>query len=530
MTPLLEVSNLDISFKNNAQEKDFHAVRHVSFKLEDGEILGIVGESGSGKSLTALSLLGLLPYPKAYHSDKSSIKFKGQELIGNPHMNKIRGGQIGFVFQEPMSSLNPLHTIERQITETIMLHQGTGMAQARRKALRLLKLTGIKNPRLRLKAYPHQLSGGQRQRVMIAMAIANHPDILIADEPTTALDVTIQKQIVELLLKLRRELGMSLIFISHDLRLIRRIADRVIVMHKGTIVETGSCQQVFEHPQCDYTKTLIKNDNILKRDNKESRGAILEARNLTVKFPLKKNFWGNVKEYLYAVNNLSFQLLKGETLGIVGESGSGKSTLGLAVCNLLKFSGQIFLNNINTKDYANRELRKKLQIVFQDPYNSLNPRMTIEQIIGEGLAVHYPRLSSQEKRAQIIKTLNDVGLKPYVLSKYPHEFSGGQRQRIAIARALVLKPQIIVLDEPTSALDVTIQRQIIQLLHNLQQRHELSYIFISHDINAVRSISDKILVMKDGSAVEYGTAAQIIEHPRHNYTQELVSAAQFTGL
>lgn len=411
-----------------------------------------------------------------------------------------------------------------------MLHQQIGLQQARSKALQLLKMTGIKNPKSRLKAYPHQLSGGQRQRVMIAMAIANHPSVLIADEPTTALDVTIQKQIIELLLKLRRELGMSLIFISHDLQLIRKIADRVIVMHKGTIVESGSSQRIFEHPQCPYTKTLISENNILKNINNKKSDIVLEGRGITVKFPLRKDFWGNIKEYLYAVNNLSFQLFKGETLGIVGESGSGKTTLGLAVSNLLKFSGEIYLNNIRTSDYNNRLFRKKLQIVFQDPYNSLNPRMTVEEIIGEGLTVHYPQLSLPEKRALIIKALNDVGLNPRVLNKYPHEFSGGQRQRIAIARALILNPQIIVLDEPTSALDITIQRQIIQLLYNLQQKHNLSYIFISHDINAIHAISDNILVMKDGMAVEYGPAKQIIEHPRHSYTRELVSASQFTKI
>lgn len=530
MTKLLKVSNLDIFFKNNNLEKDFHAVCNVGFELDSGEILGIVGESGSGKSLTALSLLGLLPYPKAYHSKNSSIKFKEQELIGNPSLEQIRGGKIGFVFQEPMSSLNPLHTIEHQIAETIMIHQRVGYSKARQEVLRLLKLTGIRNPRTRIKAYPHQLSGGQRQRVMIAMAIANHPDVLIADEPTTALDVTIQSQIIDLLLKLCRELGMSLIFISHDLQLIRRIADKVIVMHKGTVVESGNCKDVFEHPQCYYTKTLVKSLSVLKRNNKISQEVVCEAQGISVNFPLKRNFWGNVKEYLSAVNNLSFKLLKGQTLGIVGESGSGKSTLGLAVCNLLKYEGQIRLNGIPTASYSNRELRKKLQIVFQDPYNSLNPRMTVEQIVGEGLAVHYPQLSAAEKRSKIIRALDDVGLRSRVLGKYPHEFSGGQRQRIAIARSLILNPQVIVLDEPTSALDVTIQRQIIELLLNLQQKHGLSYIFISHDMNAICSVSDDILVMKDGAAIEYGPAAQVINYPQQPYTKELIEASQLTEI
>ncbi len=530
MTKLLKVSNLNISFKNNLMQDDFHAVHDVEFELNNGEILGIVGESGSGKSITALSLLGLLPYPKAYHSNNSSIKFKGQELINNPNLKEIRGNKIGFVFQEPMSSLNPLHTIEQQIAETIMIHQKVSYSKARQEVLRLLKLTGIKNPRTRLKAYPHQLSGGQRQRVMIAMAIANHPDILIADEPTTALDITIQSQIIELLLKLRRNLNMSLIFISHDLQLIRHIADKVIVMRKGKIVEAGTCKDIFENPQCSYTKTLIHSHSLLKtKDNKQNR-IVLSGQDIIVKFPIKKSFWGGVEKYLYAVNHLSFNLFKGQTLGIVGESGSGKSTLGLAITKLLKYSGQIKLNNISIDDYTNLELRKKLQIVFQDPYSSLNPRMTVEQIVGEGLKVHYPELSSKEKQVKIIKSLSDVGLSSRILNKYPHEFSGGQRQRIAIARSLILNPQIIVLDEPTSALDVTIQRQIIELLLKLQQEHKLSYIFISHDMNAIRAVSDDIMVMKDGIAVEYGSAEQIINHPQHAYTKELIKASELTKI
>lgn len=526
MTPLLKVSNLDILFNNNQIKPDFHAVRHVSFTLNKGEILGIVGESGSGKSLTALSLLGLLPYPKAYHSASSSVRFKGEELIGNPNLKEIRGGKIGFVFQEPMSSLNPLHTIEKQIAETIMLHQGLTAGQARPKVLRLLRQTGIKNPRSRLGSYPHELSGGQRQRVMIAMAIANRPDILIADEPTTALDVTVQKQIIELLLKLRAELGMSLIFISHDLQLVRRIADRVIVMHRGTVIESGSAKNIFEHPRHKYTKTLMCGHSDLININNSSEETVLSARGITVRFPLRKTFWGSVKEYLYAVNNVSFQLHSGQTLGIVGESGSGKSTLGQALCGLIPFAGKVFLDNKPITDYSSKTLRRNLQIVFQDPYNSLNPRMNIEQIVGEGLSVHAPELSAAERRNKIIKTLRDVGLKAHVLSKYPHEFSGGQRQRIAIARALILNPRIMILDEPTSALDITIQRQIIELLKNLQQKHNLSYVFISHDINAVRALADHIMVMKDGKAVEYGSAGQILSRPEQEYTRQLIGAAR----
>ncbi len=529
MTHLLEVKNLDIFFKNNEGKKDFHVVRHVGFNLRPGEVLGIVGESGSGKSLTALSLLGLLPYPKAYHSKKTSIKFKGEELIDNPALRHIRGGKIGFVFQEPMSSLNPLHTVEQQIAEAIMIHQNISRTKARHEVLRLLKQTGIQNPRARLKAYPHQLSGGQRQRVMIAMAIANRPDILIADEPTTALDVTVQKQIIELLLKLRHELDMSLIFISHDLHLIHRIADNVLVMHHGMIIERGNCAKIFNHPENSYTKRLISSRNILKNNTNITSDIILKAQEISVRFPLIKNFWGNVKQYLYAVNKLSFTLHKGQTLGIVGESGSGKTTLGLAVCNLISFTGKIILNGRQTDDYPNRQLRKELQIVFQDPYNSLNPRMTIRQIVGEGLEVHYPRLTTEEKSHRIETALKDVGLSPAALNKYPHEFSGGQRQRIAIARALILDPKIIVLDEPTSALDVTIQRQIINLLLRLQQQRQLSYIFISHDINAVRAVSDQIMVMKDGLIVECGPTAQILAQPKQQYTQNLIGASAFVS-
>lgn len=525
MNEILKVSNLDIFFKNNEKSTDFHIIHNVNFTLNKGEILGIVGESGSGKSLTALSLLGLLPYPKAYHSALSSIKYRSKEIINNPNLREIRGGKIGFVFQEPMSSLNPLHTIEKQISETIHLHQKLDDKQTRQKVLRLLQRTGIKNPRSKLKSYPHELSGGQRQRVMIAMAIANHPDILIADEPTTALDVTIQKQIIELLLKLRQELNMSMIFISHDLQLIRKIADRVAVMHKGTIIESGPTQQIFEHPSEEYTKTLICKDNILINSNNSPRKVILSARDICVRFPLEKTFFGGTKKYLYAVNNISLDLYQGQTLGVVGESGSGKSTLGQALCKLIPFNGDVLLKGKKTSDYSNKELRRNIQIVFQDPYNSLNPRMNIEQIIGEGLSVHAPSLSISEKKEKIIKVLNDVGLYSDVLGKYPHEFSGGQRQRIAMARALIVNPEIIILDEPTSALDITIQRQIIELLNNLKQKHKLSYLFISHDIRAVQALADNIMVMKDGKCIEYGPVNKILKSPKQEYTQQLIKAS-----
>ena len=519
---ILEVKNLSIGF--HGDEKDFYVVKNVSFHLGKGEILGIVGESGSGKSLTALSILGLLPYPKAFHKPQSSIKFNQTELIHTPDLRQFRGNRIGFVFQEPMSSLNPLHTIEHQIAETLILHQNLTPKQARIEVLRLLKLTGIKNARQRLKSYPHELSGGQRQRVMIAMAIANHPDILIADEPTTALDVTVQAQILDLLLKLRRQLGMSIIFISHNLSIIRQIADYILVMKSGRIIERGSCKKIFFSPKESYTKTLINAHNIMKNNNNVSNDIIIDAQNINVKFPLKKTFFGKIKEFLYAVNDVSFKLKKGETLGIVGESGSGKTTLGQAVCQLIKYNG-----NITFPQIASQNFRKHVQIVFQDPYNSLNPRMNIEQIIGEGLIVHFPNLSKEEKRQRICTVLQEVGLRTEALNKYPHEFSGGQRQRIAIARALILEPQILILDEPTSALDVTIQAQIISLLQQIQENRGLSYIFISHDMQAIRAMSDQIAVMKDGKVVEIGTREQIFNHPQQEYTSQLIKAALYNA-
>lgn len=523
--PLLEISRLSVGFHGSA---DKLAVRNISLQLNHGEILGIVGESGSGKSLTALSVLGLLPYPKAFHDKSSSIRLNGIELINNPRLREYRGSQIGFVFQEPMSSLNPLHTIEHQISETIMLHQQIGRSQARQQTLKLLKLTGISNARAKLNAYPHELSGGQRQRVMIAMAVANHPDILIADEPTTALDVTIQAQIIDLLLKLRRQFGMSIIFISHDLNLVRRIADRVIVMKDGTVVETNTTEEIFKNPQNNYTKTLINSFNKLKTININNREILLDVRNLTVRFPMKKNFWGSVTQWLNAVDNVSLQLRRGSTLGIVGESGSGKTTLGQAVCRLVQSSGQIILAGQPIDKLSKKQLqplRRNIQIVFQDPYNSLNPRMNLRQIVGEGLQVHFPDLSVNEQKQHIVNVLTEVGLSEDDLEKYPHQFSGGQRQRIALARSLILKPELLILDEPTSALDVTIQAQIIELLQEIQQNRHLSYLFISHDMRAVRAVSDYIAVMKNGRIVEQGTAEQIFNAPREEYTRQLMSAA-----
>lgn len=527
---LLEVKNLSISFKANSPENaDKQAVRDISFSLNEGEVLGIVGESGSGKSISALSIVGLLPYPKAYHSQESSIKFENKELINasENELRQIRGNKIAFIFQEPMSSLNPLHTIEKQIAESLMLHRGMSVKEAHKEVLNLLKLTGINNARQRMKAYPFELSGGQRQRVMIAMAIANNPKLLIADEPTTALDITIQAQIIDLLLDLRKKLGMSIVFISHDLSVIKKVADKVCVMKDGIIVEQNDVKEIFENPQLDYTKTLISSHLLLKNNNKIFDKVVLDARDIEVEFPLKKNFWGRVTQSLRAVDKVSIELKSGETLGIVGESGSGKTTLGLALVQMIKINNGNISYNFNKNQSVSKisqSIRKNIQIVFQDPYNSLNPRMNIAEIIGEGLDVNFPELSKADKQQKIKEVLLEVGLEESILDKYPHEFSGGQRQRIAIARALVLKPQILVLDEPTSALDVTIQAQIIELLQVIQIQRGLSYIFISHDMQAVRAMSDRIAVMKDGKLVEINSQNEIFNNPHNEYTKRLIAA------
>ncbi len=509
---MLEIKDLTVKFGS------FIAVDNISFNLKAGEILGIVGESGSGKSVTALSILGLTP---AKYSKSSSIKFEGKELLNAPEkdLQKIRGSDISFIFQEPMSSLNPLHTIGRQVAESLLTHNKMSAKQASVEALRLLKLTGIHNAASRMKAYPFELSGGQRQRVMIAMAIANNPKILIADEPTTALDVTIQKQILDLLLELKDKLGMSIIFISHDLQVVKNISNRVLVMKEGKIIEQGVIKNVFNKPQQSYTKTLINSFLILKNKNKIQTEELLSADKINVSFPIKKNFWGRVTKSIQAVDNISLKIEKGKTLGIVGESGSGKTTLGQAVANLNRFSGTVSLKD--NKD----SFRKSIQIVFQDPYNSLNPRINVENIIGEGLDIHYKELSRKEKKQRILEILEEVGLKKSDLLKYPHEFSGGQRQRIAIARSLVIKPRLLILDEPTSALDITIQAQIIKLLQDIQNKWDISYIFISHDMRAIRAMSDEIMVLKDGRVVEKGPADQIFNHPQEKYTQTLIAAS-----
>ncbi len=519
MKDLLDIKNLAVSFHNN--ETEIKAVKDVSFTLKKGEFLGIVGESGSGKSLTALSILGLLPYPKAYHSKQTSIKYNGIELINNHNIRFIRGSKIGFIFQEPMSALNPLHTIGKQIAETLIIHQKLSLTEALHKSKELLELTGIKNAKKRLSSYPHELSGGQRQRVMIAMAIANKPDILIADEPTTALDVTIQKQIIDLIKELQQKMQLSVIFISHDLRLIKRVADRVIVMKDGKIVEQGNTDKIFNSPQHSYTKTLISSIIDLKKNNKNKSDVLLNVKDLMVQYPQKTSLWKKNSGCFTAVDKVSFFLKKGETLGIVGESGSGKTTLGMALCNLIKHEGSIQFSNISAAAF-----HKDIQIVFQDPFTSLNPRMNVEQIVGEGLDVHFKNISKNDKKQKITKILKEVGLAADVLEKYPHEFSGGQRQRIAIARALVIEPQLVILDEPTSALDVTVQKQILSLLKEIQEKKGLSYIFISHDLHAVADIADRIAVMENGKIVEQGPTSEIINNPQKPYTIKLLEAFQ----
>ena len=520
MTPLLKVKNLSLTFKGESGTHE--AVKNVSFELNKNEILGVVGESGSGKSVTALSLLGLT---HAIYGKKSSVKLNGIELVGaaNKTLLDIRGRQVGFIFQEPMSSLNPLHTIGHQVAEALLIHQKISRNEAQKQAIKLLKQVGLKDAENRYKAYPFELSGGERQRVMIAMAISNKPDILIADEPTTALDVTIQKQIIDLILELKKELGMAVIFISHDLKLVSKIADKIIVMYQGKIVERSSSSEVLEKPKHSYTKKLISSLNLMKNEEKKSKDILLDVQNLSVRYALKKNLFGQVKQYLNALDNVSLQVKKGQTLGIVGESGSGKTTLGLSIANLIKYQGIVQF----PKPMTTLEFRKNVQIIFQDPYNSLNPRMRVSDIIGEGLKIHKKELKNSEIKEKVVQILKLVGLSSEDALKYPHEFSGGQRQRIAIARAMILEPKLVVLDEPTSALDVTIQKQIIMLLKDLQAKTGVTYVFISHDMRAIKAMADEIAVMKGGRLVETGRAQRIFTAPKENYTKALIKASIF---
>ena len=525
---LLEIRDLAVEFR--VPGGAVPAVKGVSLHLDRGETLALVGESGSGKSVTALSVLQLLPYPSARHP-KGSIRYRGQELLGAPEktLREVRGNKIAMVFQEPMTSLNPLHTIEKQVGEVLSVHKGLGRAQARARVLELLRLVGLPNPEQRLGAYPHELSGGQRQRVMIAMALANEPDILIADEPTTALDVTIQAQILELMQSLQGRFGMALLLITHDLGVVRKMADRVCVMNKGEIVEEGATDGVFDAPQHPYTQRLLASE---PKGNPAPAPAdartVVEASEIKVWFPIKTGVLRRVTDHVKAVDGIDVVVREGHTVGVVGESGSGKTTLGLALLRLISSQGSIRygeteLQGLNFQSM--RPLRREMQIVFQDPYGSLSPRMSVAEIIEEGLKVHGIGGAAAERERLIVSALEEVGLDPASRHRYPHEFSGGQRQRIAIARAMVLKPKFVVLDEPTSALDMSVQAQIVDLLRGLQEKHRLAYLFISHDLKVVRALSDEVIVMKEGRVVEHGAAARIFEAPQHPYTQALLKAA-----
>ncbi len=525
--PLLEIENLTVGFGPTGRES--LAVENASLRLERGRTLGLVGESGSGKSVTALSVVRLLaPGAKILGG---SIRFQGRELLGASEstMRGLRGARIGMVFQEPMTSLNPLHRIERQIGEILEIH-GLGSWEKRRaRTLELLREVGLQNAEKRLDAFPHELSGGQRQRVMIAMALANNPDLLIADEPTTALDVTVQAQILKLLRDLQARHGMAILFITHDLGIVRRMADEVAVMKQGRVVETGATEQIFAAPRHDYTKMLIASEPSGAPPTADPEASeVLSAQNLKVWFPIKKGFFGRAADYVKAVDGVSLALRKGQTLALVGESGSGKTTLGLALLRLIRSEGPIVYLGRAIDGLSSREmrpLRKDMQIVFQDPYGSLSPRLSVAEIVEEGLLIQNRGLSADERRAIVAGALADTGLDPATMDRYPHEFSGGQRQRIAIARALALDPGIIVLDEPTSALDRSVQAQIVDLLRDLQIKRSLSYLFISHDLKVVKALASQIAVMRDGRIVEQGSAEEIFARPREKYTQELFAAA-----
>ena len=526
--PFLQVKDLSVTFRMGGRENP--AVRHVSFDIDKGETVALVGESGSGKTVTALSVLQLLPYPTASHPS-GSIKVDGTEMIGaSPSaLTRVRGNRVSMVFQEPMTSLNPLHSIERQINEVLILHKKMNKAQARARTLELLRLVGLPEAERRLDAYPHQLSGGQRQRVMIAMALANNPDLLIADEPTTALDVTIQAQILKLLKQLQADLKMAMLLITHDLGIVRKIADRVCVMKDGEIVEQGRVADIFANPQHPYTRQLLAAEP-KGRPPRRAAGApeVMATDNLKVWFPIKRGVLQKTVDHVKAVDGVTLKLRAGHTIGVVGESGSGKTTLGLALLRLIRSEGPIRFEGeaIDQRNFnAMRPLRKAMQIVFQDPYGSLSPRLSIGQIVEEGLLVHTQIRDWDERRAIIGQALAEVGLDPAMQDRYPHEFSGGQRQRIAIARAMVLKPKLVILDEPTSALDMSVQAQIVELLRDLQARHNLAYLFISHDLRVVRALADEVIVMKDGKVVESGSADDIFEAPKTPYTRALMAAA-----
>ena len=524
---LLEIRDLSVDFGTG--DKAVRAVRGVSFDIRRGETVALVGESGSGKSVTALSVLQLLAYPAASHPT-GSIRFQGKELVGasTRDLLAVRGNRISMIFQEPMTSLNPLHTIERQVNEVLILHKGLSREAARKRTLELLEQVGIPDASNRLDAYPHQLSGGQRQRVMIAMALANEPDLLIADEPTTALDVTIQAQILKLLKSLQARYGMALLFITHDLGIVRKMADRVCVMTQGRIVEQGPVAEVFDRPQHSYTQHLLSAEPKGRPAATDPAAPeILRLDDLKVHFPIRRGVMRRTVGHVKAVDGVSLALREGHTIGLVGESGSGKTTLGLALLRLERSEGGIRFDGHELQGLGQRELRpmrREMQIVFQDPFSSLSPRMSVGEIVGEGLEVHGIG-TKQEREVLIDQVLREVGLDPSSRERYPHEFSGGQRQRISIARALVLKPRLIVLDEPTSALDMSVHAQIVDLLRDLQQKYKLAYLFISHDLKVVRALADEVVVLRHGKVVERGPASQIFQSPQTPYTQALIAAA-----
>ena len=527
-TALLEISNLGVSFRG--QGRDVAAVRTASLTVDRGETVALVGESGSGKSVTALSVLQLLPYPYASHPH-GSIRYRGQELVDAPKslLHEIRGDRISMIFQEPMTSLNPLHSVEKQITETLMLHKGLTVSQARSRCLDLLKLVRIDDAETRLKSWPHQLSGGQRQRIMIAMALANEPELLIADEPTTALDVTVQARILELLRDLQRDLGMAILLITHDLTIVRNVADRVYVMTDGQIVENGTTEEVYDAPKHAATRMLLDAEPAARPPPADHTAAeVMRTDNLRVWFPIQRGLLRRTVGHVKAVDGVSVSIRAGQTVGVVGESGSGKTTLGMALLRLIHSDGPIrfddrAIDGLGSRDL--RGLRSEMQVVFQDPFSSLSPRLSVFQIVEEGMLVHGVGTTYDERRTLVAGALHEVGIDPETMDRYPHEFSGGQRQRIAIARALVLKPRFLVLDEPTSALDMTVQAQIVDLLRSLQERHRLAYLFISHDLRVVRALANEVIVLRAGQVVEQGPAQSVFERPKTDYTRALMAAA-----
>jgi microcin C transport system ATP-binding protein len=525
---LVDVKNLSVDFRQ--ADHAVHAVKNISFDIRKGETVALVGESGSGKSVTALSIMRLLPYPSASHPS-GEILFNGRDVLkmDGGEVRRMRGNDIGIIFQEPMTSLNPLHLVARQVGEVLKLHQGLSNGAAHARTIDLLTKAGINDPEAKMQVYPHQLSGGQRQRVMIAMALANKPDLLIADEPTTALDVTIQAQILVLLKQLQAELNMAMLLITHDLGIVKKMAERVCVMRHGEIVERGSVEDIFNAPKHPYTRHLIESQPKGAPPVSDSRApVVLQTDDLKVWYPIKRGLLHRTVDHVKAVDGLSLKLREGQTLGVVGESGSGKTTLGLALLRLIASRGPIAyvgqrIDGLKSK--AMRPLRRHMQVVFQDPYGSLSPRLSVSQIIEEGLGIQNPGLNYDERRARVTQAMEEVGLDPSTQDRYPHEFSGGQRQRIAIARAMVLEPKFVMLDEPTSALDVSVQAQIVDLLRELQDRRKLAYLFISHDLKVVRALANDVIVMRHGKVVEEGPAAEIFSAPKTDYTRALMAAA-----